>query len=282
VVDFLLQGFVFLVIGQELPTVLKGLGAFGWSTILWATLCTVGVVLVTRPLWLTTIGRIPLPRPWPGRAVLGLLSPPIDCPADDPDAPRRLNWRETTVLSWAGTRGVITLAAAFAIPAVVNGAPFPDRPLIVFCAYVVVLFTLLAQGLTFAPVVKWAGLRVSAEDELETLARARAAAVDAGIRRLDELEADGAAPPDISEWLRTGAELRRRQSLDQLEALHAEEGAEPAAEIESDVQAQVRVEMIAAEREELIAWRDGGRLPDKGFRVLLRQLDREEGDLPPE
>jgi CPA1 family monovalent cation:H+ antiporter len=214
-----------------------------------------------------------------GRA--GLLSSPVDGTAEGSDAPRRLNWRETTVLSWAGTRGVITLAAAFAIPTVVNGAPFPDRPLIVFCAYIAVIFTLLAEGLTFAPILKLAGLRVSIEGELETLARARAAAVDAGIRRLD-LEADHSVPADLAEWLRTAAELRRRQGLDQVQAVRAGGDAEPAAEIESDTRARVRVEMIAAEREELIAWRDRGRLPDRDFRATQRQLDREEGVLPPQ
>jgi CPA1 family monovalent cation:H+ antiporter len=176
----------------------------------------------------------------------------------------------------------MTLAATFAIPTVVNGAPFPDRPLIVFCAYIAVIFTLLAEGLTFAPIVKLAGVRVSIEGELETLARARAAAVDAGIRRLDQLEADHSVPADLAEWLRTAAELRRRQGLDQVQAVRAEGDAEPAAEIESDTRARVRVEMIAAEREELIAWRDSGRLPDKDFRATQRQLDREEGVLPPQ
>src|ERR1700761_2875229 len=122
--DFLLQGFVFLLIGQQIVPVVRGLRAYPAATITAAALVTVGVVLLLRPLWLLLTQRL-LPRVLPAR--LGGAAA----------ADRVLSWREIVVLSWAGTRGVITLAAIFTLPLTVkDGRPFPDRDLLLFCSYI--------------------------------------------------------------------------------------------------------------------------------------------------
>src|SRR5207302_319431 len=90
-----------------------------------------------------------------------------------------LTWRDLFALTWAGTRGVITLAGVFALP-----TDFPSRDLVLFCAYVVVLVTLLGQGMTFTPLVR--RLRLAGTEVAQALVRnqARAAAVEAGLERL--------------------------------------------------------------------------------------------------
>lgn len=93
-------------------------------------------------------------------------------------------------LSWSGTRGVISLAAISTLPLVTaNGTPLPNRDLLLFCTFVVVLVTLVGQGLTFAPLVQALGLRADEVDQARLRNEARSAAVEAALARLDELAA---------------------------------------------------------------------------------------------
>ncbi|MEE3919949.1 cation:proton antiporter [Micromonospora sp. BRA006-A] len=94
-------------------------------------------------------------------------------------------------LSWSGTRGVISLAAIFTLPLTTNsGDPFPDRDLLLFCTFVVVLVTLVGQGLTFAPLVRMLGLRADEKDQARVRNEARSAAVEAALARLDTVAAE--------------------------------------------------------------------------------------------
>ena len=78
------------------------------------------------------------------------------------------------MLSWAGTRGVISLAAIFTLPLVTSsGRPFPDRDLLLFCTYLVVVVTLVGQGLTFAPVARALGMRADPADAALVRTQAR-------------------------------------------------------------------------------------------------------------
>ncbi|MGY1831251.1 Na+/H+ antiporter [Geodermatophilus sp. SYSU D01180] len=276
-VDFLLEGAVFLLIGQQLPAVIRGLNQYAPSTVVVASLITVGAVLLVRPLWLWLTEHAP-------QALHMRLS---DAPAadedDDPSTPpRQLSGREIAVLSWAGTRGVISLAAVFTIPLTTDaGDPFPDRDLLLFCAFLAVLVTLVGQGATFAPLVRRLRLRADAADAARLRNQARVAAVDAGLARLDELQAerhdhvDDAAIESIRAALRT----RRTRYERRLEVLVDAEGEVPMSP-EYEAALRVRRAVIDAEREELLRWRDLGRLPDEGLRTLERELDHQEHLLP--
>jgi CPA1 family monovalent cation:H+ antiporter len=273
-VDFLLEGLVFLLIGEQLPRVISGLHRYGVGTIAAAAAVTVGGVLVVRPLWLLLTQSLP-------RSLHTHLGDPED--AHGPRGSDRLTGREVAVLSWAGTRGVISLAAAFTIPLATDaGAPFPSRDLLLFCTFLVVLVTLVGQGTTFAPLVRALGVRADAADQARLRNEARAAAVQAGLDRLAEMSAqrhddvDDHAIATIRDQL--GARLDRyRRRLDLLAG--AGDGEIP---YNPRYEAAVRVRraVLDAEREELLRWRDAGRLPEEGLRVLERELDHEEGLLP--
>jgi Na+/H+ antiporter len=268
--DFLLEGFVFLLIGQQLPAVIRGLRSYPSATILAAGCLTVGIVIFLRPAWL--IGTQALPRRL--RLRLG---------ARDPGDQGRLSAPEVAALSWAGTRGVISLAAIFSLPLATDaGRPFPDRDLLIFCAYLVVLVTLLGQGLTFAVLARALGLRADFADQARVRNEARTAAVTAAQRRLDELAGDDNEDGDVSDEviaeLRASLERRAaryRQRLDQLEDEDSDAPLPPGylAAIEA------RRSVIDAQREELLRWRDAGRLPDASLRVLQHELDLEEDSL---
>lgn len=275
-VNFLLEGLVFLLIGQQLPTILHGLGGYQLSTIVVAITVTVAVVLLVRPVWLLLTQS--LPRPLHTR--LGNVS------GDDTYRDRNselLSGPEVFVLSWAGTRGVVSLAAIFAVPFVTDsGAPFPNRSLLLFCTFVVVLVTLIGQGVTFAPLVRALGLHANAVDEVRLRNQARRAAVQAALDRLDELDkqdsddVDPRAIEGVREQLSDRLERYQRR-LDLLESWDSDEiPASPGYE----AAVGIRRTAIEAERDELLRWRDAGMLPDQSLRVLERELDHEEGTLP--
>jgi len=254
-VDLVLEGLVFLLIGQQLPVVLEGLRPYSTSTLVVASAVSLGAVLLVRPVWLIlTIGlpaRLSRPR--------------------DETGPRR---RELAALSWAGMRGVVSLAAAFALPFPSDGRPFPERDLLIFLTFVVVLGTLLGQGLTFAPLLTRLGVRDDPGQAQASLGAARHAAVEAGLRRLDAV-AD-AVPAEVLDRL-------RQQALDRQDLGRGhdvpqdgpdEYGYGPGARLPAYT--RLRSEMIAAERAELLARRRDGRLDDADMRRLQRELDHEE------
>jgi NhaP-type Na+/H+ or K+/H+ antiporter len=293
-VDFLLEGFVFLLIGQQLPHVLAGLKEYATSTIVIASAITVGVVLLLRPLWLWLTEHLPQAlhtrlteqdldgdgepdsepdrRPGSSAAGLGRFT-----------SPGRLTGREIVVLSWAGTRGVISLAAIFTLPLVTDqGEPFPDRNLLLFCAFLTVLVTLVGQGLTFGPLARVLGLRADVRDQARMRNEARAASVEAALRRLDEMEAE--RHDDVDDRAITGIRSQLRTRLDRyrhrLDLLDNADSGEIPLSPEYEAALRLRRSVIEAQRMELLRWRDVGRLPDEGLRALERELDHEEGLLP--
>lgn len=261
-VEYLLEGYVFLLIGEQLPAVVRGLGVYPTATLVAASAVTVGAVLLVRPLWLWATAHLPARL----HARLG----------GDPQAGNPpLSGRELLALSWAGTRGVITLAAAFSLPAAV-----PSRNLLLFCAYLVVLVTLIGQGLTFAPLLRL--LHLPGTDVTRALTRnqARAAAVQAALQRLRELRNADPELREVLDPLRRAAETRYQRYTDRVAMLSGIEDETLRVDERYRAALRARREMIAAEREELLAWRDSGRLSDADLRVLERELDHEESILP--
>jgi CPA1 family monovalent cation:H+ antiporter len=258
--DFLLQGFVFLLIGQQIVPVVRGLRTYPTSTITTAVAVTVGVVLLLRPVWLALTQH--LVRKGPHRR-----------------RDQALPGREIIVLSWAGTRGVISLAAIFTLPLTTgSGRPFPDRDLLLFCTYVVVVVTLVGQGVTFGPIARALGVHADPADAAALRNEARAASAQAGLTRLDQLTED----PDLNghelDGMRSTLQLRLRRYQAPGDADADEEGPDVAAPGSPEHEAVLwaRRAVIDAQREELLRWRDAGHLPDSSLRMLERELDHEE------
>jgi hypothetical protein len=257
--------------------VIEGLGQYATSTVVVAAAVTVGCVLLIRPLWLLLTES--LPRSLHTR--LGGQDRREE--GEEPAESERLTLREIVVLSWAGTRGVISLAAIFTLPLVTDsGEPFPDRDLLLFCAFLAVLVTLVGQGLTFAPLVRALGCRADQADEARLRNQARIAAAEAGLARLATLQeeqhdaVDDQAIATLRTQLRTRVDRYRRR----LDVLSTAEGGDIPLSPTYEAALRLRRAVIAAQREELLRWRDGARLPDEGLRILERELDHEEGLLP--
>ena len=186
------------------------------------------------------------------------------------------------MLSWAGTRGVISLAAIFTLPLTTSaGKPFPARDLLLFCTYVVVVVTLVGQGVTFAPVVRALGVRADPADAASLRNEARAASVQAGLARLDQFAADPGLPDQELAGLRASLDRRLRRYQVPGEPDDAGDGtAGSAGSAGREAALEARRAVIDAQREELLRWRDAGRLPDASLRVLERELDHEERIVP--
>nr|WP_239520440.1 Na+/H+ antiporter [Blastococcus saxobsidens] len=276
-VGFLLEGFVFLLIGQQLPAVIAGLDGYDTGTIVTAALVTVGGVLLVRPLWLLLTEFLPQSL----HTRLGGSGAGGEQPARG--RAERLSGREIVVLSWAGTRGVISLAAIFTLPVVTaDGEPFPDRALLLFCAFLAVLVTLVGQGVTFAPLVRALGLRADRADQARLRNEARIASAEAALRRLDELAVD--EPDDVGgealDVLRSQLRGRLEGYRKRMDLLSAAEPGEVPLAPQYEAALRFRRAALDAQRQELLRWRDAGRLPDEGLRALTRELDHEEGRLP--
>ncbi|HEV7827957.1 MAG TPA: Na+/H+ antiporter [Pseudonocardiaceae bacterium] len=250
--DTVLEAFVFALIGLQLPAVVRGVGAVG--PLLVAAAAVIATVVLARILWVFPAIYLP-------RALFRRVS------ARDPAPP----WQVAAVVSWAGMRGVVTLAAASAIPRVTeSGTPFPGRSEIIFLAFCVTVATLLLHGLTLPWVIRRLGVQ-SRESHQDALAEADAihTATQAALQRLETVS-DG-APDSVTSRLRRLAEHRSHSVWERLGRPETELGEAP-----SVIYRRLRLEMLAAERETLVGLRDIGRIDDEVLTRTLHDLDLEE------
>lgn len=260
---FILESVVFLLIGLQLPAVMAGLSERSPFSLLWWAATVFGVVVATRFLWVFATARAPHLPLLRRRAAGG--------------RPRRPMWREMTVVSWAGMRGVVSLAAAFAIPTnTAGGAPFPERHLILFLTFTTVLGTLLLQGMTFPALIRRLG--VNDEDERRTdavsEAEAQHIAANAALRRLEALVEQERDRLDerVVRQLRDLVEHRRLSAWERLGGAAGPDGAE----VPTGAYRRLRREMLAAEREAFVRMRDERRIDDEVLERVLTELDLEE------
>ena len=151
--EFLLNGLIFILIGFQLPAILEGLDSKHSMIELGVQALLISVVvIVTRILWVFPGAYIPR---WLDRQF-------TNC--QDPYPP----WQTVSVVAWTGMRGVVSLAAAMAIPATIsNGDKFPDRELIQFLTFWVIFATLVGQGLTLPLVIRLLGINKHMENEAD-------------------------------------------------------------------------------------------------------------------
>jgi monovalent cation/hydrogen antiporter len=158
---FLLRGFVFILIGLQLPSIINDLGNYPFSQILGYGLLISMVTIVVRIIWVFAGAY------W--QSLLQKKKKGIDSLAGNNNEDD--TWKNVLVVAWTGTRGVISLATALALPLLLaDGTPFPKRHSIIFLAFVVIFVTLVVQGLSLPLLIKWLKIKPqdnSAEEEKE-------------------------------------------------------------------------------------------------------------------
>ncbi|MBL0154772.1 MAG: Na+/H+ antiporter [Chitinophagaceae bacterium] len=151
---FLLNGFIFILIGLQLPGILKQLTRFSLAELILYGLLISFVTILVRFIWVFTISGSFHFRPKKKTAN-------IDAEERRADSE---NWKNLLIVAWTGTRGVISLAAALALPLTLKaGKAFPQRPLILFLCFVVIFFTLVVQGLTLPLLVRLLKIKPTAD-----------------------------------------------------------------------------------------------------------------------
>jgi len=246
---FLLENAVFLLIGTQLRPILGDVRSSGLpvSRIVLACVAVLLTAIVVRPLWVFP-ARYLIVKPAPDRS--GRPSP----------------WTSSAIVSWAGMRGVVTLAAAFALP------PSRHREVLILAAMVVVGGTLLIQGLSLPWLARRLGVRGPdpREDALQE-ATVLQTAVQAGIAELDRLAGD--THPDVVDSARARAESRTNMTWERLGNPDAAE------ETPSDAYRRLRLAMLNAERKTLLEIRDSGRAEHEVLEQVMAALDLEEAML---
>jgi Na+/H+ antiporter len=253
---FILNALLFLLVGLQLPSVLDNLsGNSTGELLLWALLVS-AVVVVVRVAWTFLI-------PYGVQMTDRRMGA----------GPRRAPPAERLAVGWAGMRGSVSLAAALAIPLHIDaGSVFPDRPLIVFLAFGVILVTLVGQGLTLSPLISWLGLiDDGVEEREERVARQRVA--EAGLARIDEIGEPDWVKPDSIERARLMLDYRRRR----FGALVDGDG--DSYEGRTDAWRRLMYELFDAQRERLVTLRNRGEISDEVRRRIERDLDLEESRL---
>jgi monovalent cation/hydrogen antiporter len=245
-VEFLLENTVFLLIGLQVREILtaSGRSPLPVSQIVAACAAVTLTVVLVRPIWV-------FPATYVSRMVPGVRE-------RDPRPP----WGYPAALSWAGMRGVVTLAAVFVLP-----AGTPQREVLILVALVVVGATLLLQGSTLPWVLRRLDLRGPdpGQDALEAAAAHQHATL-AGLARLEEVT----TPDDAEDVV---ARVRRRID-ERAEAMWERLGS--SAETPSEAYARLRMEVIQAQRAELVRLRDNGSAPEDVLRRVFNDLDIEE------
>ncbi|MEA2423325.1 MAG: monovalent cation/hydrogen antiporter [Thermoleophilaceae bacterium] len=254
---FFLNSFLFVMIGLQLPAILHALrGRSAGQLALYAAAVSAAVILVRLVF-------VPLAAYVPRRLSRRIRE-------RDPYPP----WQYAALVAWNGMRGAVSLAAALALPLTTGaGRPFPERDLIVFLTFSVILVTLLVQGLSLPPLIRW--LDVHDDAEVRQEAKARLKAAKAAIARLDELGEEEWTRDDTIERMRGMYEYRTRRFRARF--VDDEDGEDY--ESRSEVYQRAVREVLKAERDAIVAMRDAGVISSDTMHRIERDLDLEDSRL---
>jgi monovalent cation/hydrogen antiporter len=249
---FLLNGLVFVLIGLQLPRILHTLSGRSLKQLIWQGAIISFAAIFLRIAWVfTSASLLRLVTVAPGQ---------------------RPAWQNTAIVAWTGMRGVVSLAAALAVPLTLsNGDPFPGRDYILFVTFCVILATLVLQGLTLPALIRRLGV---VDDGLANIEErtARLKANEAALAYLGEI--DHKFTPDLVERLRVEYDDRIRQ----LEVCANVEGTSEDGMVAPSYQ-RLQQEALDVERKTIIQLRDEFVINDEVLRRIQADLDHAEARL---
>ncbi len=254
---YLIEGMVFLITGLQARRL--SIGAYSITELALSAAVVSAVVIATRFIWMYPAAYIPRLIPAVARK--------------DPAPP----WQWPFVLASTGVRGIVSLAAALAIPFTTqSGAPFPFRDLILFLTFCVILITLVGQGLLLPFIIRALGLANAGPLE-RTVNRAeefnaRREAIEAALEQLELLAAERNLPPEVVDPIRAYHEERKRR------VIHRSDGDDGHAKL-IELRDDLELRLIAAERKRINDLYRAGKLKDEGRRRIERELDLREAHL---
>lgn len=249
---YLINGLLFILVGLQLRPILVGLaGVESAGTLIWHAVAISLVVIIVRIVWVFF---------WVyGQRLIRVTGD------------RAPQWQVVTVLSWTGLRGGVSLAAALGVPLLVaSGAPFPQRPLILFLTFAVIFATLVVQGLTLPFLIRVLGLTSDDGAEREEIL-ARIKATRAAYTRLKKLAAEPWADRDIVQDLKS--HLKRAYGHYKGKQDHT---LKPRDEHRARALRRIQKELNDAQSAEIIRLRDEGVINESIMGKIQRDLDLDE------
>ena len=252
-VEFILNGFVFIVIGLQLPAVLHGLSdhAIPIHDLIWYALLISLAVVIIRILWVFPATYLP-------RLIFKKVCRHDPYPS----------WRHVTIVAWTGMRGVVSLAAALALK-----DDFPNRDLVLFLTYVVILATLVVQGLSLPLLIRWLGIKDDGSFEKEERA-ARLQANQAALQRLGKISETEPAKADALQRLR----IEYEDHIRQLASTEPELANAPLRIFSTEYERLSRA-ALEEERRTIVKLRNKDVISDEVLRRIQRDVDLAEARL---
>jgi monovalent cation/hydrogen antiporter len=256
---YLVEGMVFLVTGLQARKVIAGIGNYSLHELVLSAAVVSAVVIVARFIWMYPATYLPR---W--------LYPPLK--RRDPSPP----WQWPFILAFTGVRGIVSLAAALAIPLVTaNGQAFPNRDLILFLTFTVIFVTLVFQGSMLRSVIRALGLaRAGQKERCVDWAeeyQAREQALQAAIEQLDQLCAERNLPETVLKPL-------HRRHQDQLTHIRFRSDDSDENTKLAELHDEIELKLIATQRRVINELFRRGMLKDEGRRRIERELDLREAD----
>jgi CPA1 family monovalent cation:H+ antiporter len=252
ILTFVMNAVLFTLIGLQLPLVLDVLDEHPTSSLVGYALAVCAAVILIRIVWMLGLAY-----------VLRAFDMRFD---REP-----LRWRPAAVVAWSGLRGAVSLAAALAIPLSIDGGTqFPQRDLIVFLTFSVILATLVFQGLTLPAVIGVLGVHADENEEALEEAQARIRAAEAALARLDELLAEEWVRPETAERLRGMYEFRRERFLERFGT------GDGKVEEQSLAYQRLRRELFRAEEQAIVELRNTGAISGDVANRVLRDVALED------
>jgi CPA1 family monovalent cation:H+ antiporter len=261
IIIFLLNGFIFLLIGLQLPVIIQNISQRDITQLyLYGAVISIITILV-RFAW--TFPNAYINYYFTKKIHPSTKKPPI---------------KNLIVISWTGLRGVVSLAAAMALPLnLENGKPFPERDLILFVTCFVIFSTLVLQGLALPLLIKFLKLEADTSVEEEEL-HARLMAAKAALEYIDDLYMNTEVSRDLLDWLKVKYKTRIRE----IKAHYHEEEEEEYRKsnpFEPSLMLKIQRGILASERAMIIQLRMEGVINDEALRKIERELDLEEAKI---
>jgi Na+/H+ antiporter len=248
---FILNGLIFIFIGLQMPVILANMNEYSFFELLFYGGIVSATVIIVRIIWV-----------YPGTYVPRMLSKHIRTHEPRP------NPRMVTIVAWSGMRGIVSMAAAMALPLTINGTdPFPNRNIIIFITFVVIFTTLVLQGLTLPHLIKFFGIKSDGKEHEEEQ-KARMTIASSVIEHIEENYS--LLPDEVLNQVKTKYEIRiqrlrkdvtspRRLDEEQIQEFH-----------------RIQQELLDKERRFIITMRNEGKISAEVLRRLEYELDLEE------
>jgi CPA1 family monovalent cation:H+ antiporter len=253
-VIFLLNGVIFILIGLQLPIILRHITSESIGMLFWYGAVVSIAAVVARIIWV--FPGTYLPR-WMNKGIRTREARP--------------SMRNVSIVAWSGMRGIVSLAAALALPLMVSETkPFPNRDLVIFLTFCVIFVTLVMQGMTLRKLISWLGVKPD-DSHIKEEERTRVQLAASVIEHIEENYSLGLSG-EVLNQIKSKYEIR-------IQRIRKDASEHQLTREQIDELERIQYELINRERELILRLRKEGKVSDEVVRKIEYELDLEEARL---